>query len=150
MVNSKRGGIVLIFILTIAIFGYSQYASASQMEINITNTELISEDEYGSNYDIELEFVNPSLLILNTGDTKFFLVADNQTRGEGTIEPFILQPLKTSYVNGEFYTNPNDKNVSDLIKITGTTKYNIFFTDIEIPFVFHPSDEQAREFIDQN
>ena len=150
MVNSKRGGIFVILILTIAIFGYSQYASASQMEINITNTKLINEDNYGSNYDIELEFVNPSLLILNAGDTEFFLVTDNQIRGEGTLEPFSLQPLETSYVNGKFYTNSNDKNQSDSVKITGTTKYNILFTDIEIPFVLHPSEEQAREFIDQN
>ena len=150
MVNSKRGGIFVILILTIAIFGYSQYASASQMEINITNTKLINEDDYGSNYDIELEFVNPSLLILNAGDTEFFLVTDNQIRGEGKLEPFSLQPLETSYVNGKFYTNSNDKNQSDSVKITGTTKYNILFTDIEIPFVFHPSEEQAREFIDQN
>ena len=150
MVNSKRGGIVLIFILTIAIFGYSQYASASQMEINITNTKLINEDNYGSNYDIELEFVNPSLLILNAGDTEFFLVTDNQIRGEGTLEPFSLQPLETSYVNGKFYTNSNHKDTSASIKITGTTKYNLLFTDIEIPFVLHPSEEQAREFIDQD
>ena len=150
MANSKKGGIFAIFILTIVIFGYSQYASASQMEINITNTKLISEDDHGSNYDIELELVNPSLLILNAGDTEFFLVTDNQTRGEGTLESFVLQPLETSYVNGKFYTNSNDNNVSESVKITGTTKYNLLFTNIEIPFVLYPSEEQAREFIDQD
>ena len=150
MANSKKRGIFVIFILMIVIFGYSQYALASQMEINIANTKLISEDDYGSNYDIELEFVNPSLLILNAGDTEFFLVTDSETRGKGILEPFTLQPLETSYVNGKFYTNSNDNNVSESVKITGTTKYNIFFTDIEIPFVFYPSEEEAREFIDQD
>ena len=149
MVNSKRSGVFVIFILMLSIFGYSQYASASQMEINITNTKLIDKDEYGSNYHIELQFVNSSLLTLNVGDTKFFLVVDDKTKGEGTLEPFMLQPLESSYVSGTFYTNSNEENTSEFVKITGTTKYNLIFIDIEIPFVFHPSEEQAREFIDQ-
>ena len=150
MVNSKKSGLFVIFILTFTIFGYSQYASASQMEINIIDTKLISEDDYGSNYYIQLQFVNPSLLILNAGETEFFLVTDNQTKGEGKLEAFTLQPLESSHVSGTFYTNSNDKNTSQWVKITGTTKYNLLFTNIEVPFVFYPSEEQARAFIDQN
>ena len=150
MVNSKKSGLFVIFILTFTIFGYSQYASASQMEVNIIDTKLISEDNYGSNYYIQLQFVNPSLLILNAGETEFFLVTDNQTKGEGKLEAFTLQPLESSHVSGTFYTNSNDKNTSQWVKITGTTKYNLLFTNIEVPFVFYPSEEQARAFIDQN
>ena len=34
--------------------------------------------------------------------------------------------------------------------ITGTTKYDVFFTSIDIPFVYHPTEEQAIEFIHQD
>ena len=150
MVNSKKSVIFVIFILTLSIFGYSQYASASQMEINIIDTKLINKDNYGSNYHIELQFVNPSLLILDAGETEFFLVMENQTKGEGTLEPFTLQPLESSYVSGTFYTSSHEENTSQSVKIMGTTKYDLVFTSIEFPFVFYPSEEQAREFIDQD
>ena len=150
MVSSRKSGLVVFLILVFGIFGYSQYASASQIEINIVNTELINEDNYGSNYHVELEFRNPSLLVLNAGETKFYLVTDNHTKGEGTLQPFTLQPLESSYASGTFHTNSDEDDSSESIKITGTTKYNVLFANIEIPFVFYPSEEQAREFIDQD
>ena len=69
--------------LTIVIFVYSQYASVSKMEIYITSTKLVNEDDYESNYYIDLEFVNHLLLILNVGYTEFFLVTYNQIREDG-------------------------------------------------------------------
>ncbi|KAF6246091.1 hypothetical protein C6989_01865 [Nitrosopumilus sp. b2] len=130
------------------IFGYSQYASASQIEVNITQSELLNEDEKGSNYNIELQFVNPSLLILTSGTTEFFVIADDQMIGKGQLEPFTLQPLDSSYVKGTFHTD-SDNEESQSVKITGLTKYDMFFTSIEIPFVYYPTEEQAREFIHQ-
>ena len=55
MNSSKKGGLVILFILGMSIFGYSQYASASQIGISITQSELLSENEKGSEYDIELQ-----------------------------------------------------------------------------------------------
>ena len=84
MNSSKRGGLVILFILGMSIFGYSQYASASQIEISITQSELLSESEKGSEYNIELQFENPSLLILTSGTTEFFVIADEQMVGKST------------------------------------------------------------------
>lgn len=70
--------------------------------------------------------------------------------GEGQLEPFILQPLDSSYVKGTFYTNSNVDKESQSIKISGVTKYDIFFTSIDVLFVYYPTEEQAREFIHQN
>ncbi|AJM91414.1 MULTISPECIES: hypothetical protein [Nitrosopumilus] len=148
MNSSKKGGLVVLFILGMIIFGYSQYASASQIEVNITQSELLNEDEKGSNYNIELQFVNPSLLILTSGTTEFFVIADDQMIGKGQLEPFTLQPLDSSYVKGTFHTD-SDNEESQSVKITGLTKYDMFFTSIEIPFVYYPTEEQAREFIHQ-
>ncbi len=150
MKSSKKGGLIILFVLGVSIFGYSQYASASQIEVSITQSELLNENEKGSNYNIELQFDNPSLLILTAGETEFFIIADNKMVGEGQLEPFTLQPLDSSYVKGTFHTDSNVDDESQSIKISGVTKYDIFFTSIDVPFVYYPTEEQAREFIHQN
>jgi len=67
MKTAKKGGIVILFLLCLSIFGYSQYASASQIGISISQSELLNENESGSNYNVELQFENPSLLLLTAG-----------------------------------------------------------------------------------
>ena len=149
MNSSKKGGLVILFILGMSIFGYSQYASASQIGISVSQSELLTEDEKGSEYNIELQFENPSLLILTSGTTEFFVIADEQMVGKGQLEPFTLQPLDSTFVKGTFHTDADENKVQS-VKITGVTKYDAFFTSIEIPFVYYPTEEQAREFIHQD
>lgn len=131
-----------------SIFGYSQYASASQIEISMTQSELLIEDEKGAKYNIELEFVNPTLLLLTAGETEFFVIINDEMVGKGQLESFTLQPLESSNVKGTFHTDSNNDE-SKSVKITGIMKYNIILTTIDVPFVFYPTDEQAREFIHQ-
>ena len=150
MKSSKKGGLIVLFVLGMSIFGYSQYASASQIEVSITHSELLNVNEQGSNYNIELQFENPSLLILTAGETEFYIIVNNEMVGEGQLEPFTLQPLDSSYVKGTFHTDSNVDEESKSIKISGVTKYDIFFTSIDVPFVYYPTEEQAREFIHQN
>ena len=147
MKSSKKGGLVVLFILGMSIFGYSQYASASQIEVSIAQSELLNEDEKGSNYNVELKFENPSLLILTAGETEFFVIANDEMVGKGTLESFTLQPLDNSFVKGNFHTDHNNEDESQSVKITGVTKYDVFFTSIDVPFVYYPTEEQAREFI---
>ena len=148
MNSSKKGGIIVLFVLGISIFGYSQYASASQIGVSISQSELLNEDEKGTNYNIELQFDNPSLLILTAGQTEFFLISNDEIIGKGELESFILQPLDSSNVKGTFYTNSNNDQ-SDSVRISGVIKYDIIFTTIDVPFVYYPTEEQAREFIHQ-
>jgi len=150
MKSSKKAGLIVLFVLGMSIFGYSQYASASQIGVSITQSELLNESEKGSNYNIELQFENPSLLTLNAGNTEFFIIANNEMVGIGQLEPFTLQPLGNSYVKGTFQTDSNVDKKSQSIKISGVTKYDVFLTSIDVPFVFYPTEEQAREFIHQN
>ncbi|MGH1521208.1 MAG: hypothetical protein ACRBB2_02385 [Nitrosopumilus sp.] len=148
MGSSKKKGLVILFVLGMSIFGYSQYASASQIEVSISNSTLLNENEDGSNYDIELKFDNPSLLILSAGKTEFFIIADDEIIGKGQLESFTLNPLDSSFVKGTFHTDSNDETQS--MEISGITKYDILFTTIDVPFVYHPTKEQAREFIHQS
>ncbi len=150
MKSSKKGALIVLFILGMSIFGYSQYASASQIEVSITHSELLNETEKGSNYNIELRFENPSLLILTAGETEFFVIANDEMVGKGKLDPFTLQPLGSSYVNGNFHTDSNNDEESKTVKITGVTKYDLIITSIDIPFVYYPTEEQASEFIHQN
>jgi len=148
MNSSKKGGLIVLFVLGMIIFGYSQYASASQIGVSISQSELLNEDEKGANYNIELEFDNPSLLILTAGQTEFFFISNDEIVGKGELESFILQPLDSSNVKGTFYTNSNNDQ-SDSVRISGVIKYDIIFSSIDVPFVYYPTEEQAREFIHQ-
>ena len=146
--KSSKSGLIILFVLGMGIFGYSQYASASQIEISMTQSELLIEDEKGAKYNIELEFVNPTLLLLTAGETEFFVIINDEMVGKGQLESFTLQPLESSYVKGIFHTDSNNDE-SKSVKITGIMKYDIVLTTIDVPFVFYPTDEQAREFIHQ-
>jgi hypothetical protein len=143
-------GIIVLFALGMSIFGYSQYASASQIGVNITQSELFDEDERGAKYNIELQFDNPSLLLLSAGETEFFLISNDKIIGKGELESFILQPLNTSNVKGIFHTDSNASKKSDSVSISGIIKYDLSITTIDVPFVYYPTEEQAREFIHQD
>jgi len=147
--KSSKNGLIILFILGISIFGYSQYTSVSQIEVKIIQSELLNDDEKGSNYNIELQFDNPSLLVLTAGKTEFFVINNNEMIGKGQLESFTLQPLDSINVKGIFHTDSNNDEPKS-VKITGITKYDILLTTIDIPFVFYPTEKQAREFIHQN
>jgi hypothetical protein len=150
MKSSKKAGIVVLFVLGMSIFGYSQYASASQIGVSISQSELLNENEKGSNYNIELRFDNPSLLILTAGETEFFIISNDEIIGKGDLESFTLQPLESSYVKGTFHTDANSNDESNSVRISGVTKYDMIITSLDVPFVYYPTEEQAREFIHQN
>jgi len=90
MKTSKKKSVIILFLLLASILGYSQYQSASEISVNISENKIINEDKNNLNYKIELEFENPSLVILPVGETKFFIFYDNQIVGKGNLESFTL------------------------------------------------------------
>jgi hypothetical protein len=142
--------IIIILVIGMSLFGYSQYASASQIGITITQSHLLEENEKGSMYDVELEFSNPSLLVLTAGKTEFFVIADDEVIGKGDLESFVLPALGSASVSGTFLRDSNVDSQESTVKISGVTKYNVIFASIDVPFVFYPTEEQAREFIHPN
>lgn len=149
--NKSRKAVIIVFVIGMSIFGYSQYASASQIGVIITESDLIEKTEKGSSYNVELEFENPSLLILTAGETDFIVIADGKTIGEGKLEPFTLPALGSTLASGSFQTEPNTESQEvPIVKISGITKYDILFSTLDVPFVFYPTEEQAREFIHQD
>ncbi len=150
MKSSKK--VVIIMIIVAGLFGYSQYASASQIGVIIVDSTILSEDERGSTQNLKLEFNNPSLLTLTAGETEFVIYADNNRIGDGTLEAFVLPALGKSLVDGTFQTDTKNQSENDapVVKISGVTTYDILFTSIDVPFVYYPTENQAREFIHHN
>lgn len=148
--EKSRKILVIVFVIGMGVFGFSQYALASQIAVEITESDLIEKTDEGSAYNVELEFENPSLLILTAGDTDFLVIADGKTVGEGKLEPFTLPALSSELVSGTFQTDSDLKSEEvPIVKISGITKYDVFFSTIDVPFVFYPTEEQARKFIHQ-
>lgn len=145
--GSAKKVMLFVFVIAIGIFGYSQFASASQIGVEIIQSDLVEENEKGSKHDVVLKFQNPSFLLLTAGETEFFVIKDDVIVGNGKLDPFILPSLGSSSVKGTFTTNSNSDSESPVVKITGITNYDVFLTSIDVPFVYYPTDEQAREFI---
>ncbi|HEU04485.1 MAG TPA: hypothetical protein ENH95_05155 [Nitrosopumilus sp.] len=150
MKSSKK--VVIIMIIVAGLFGYSQYASATQIGVIIVDSTILSEDERGTTQNLKLEFNNPSLLILTAGETEFVIYADDNRIGDGTLEAFVLPALGKSLVDGTFQTDTKNQSENDapVVKISGVTTYDILFTSIDVPFVYYPTENQAREFIHHN
>ena len=146
MKSLKKKSTIVLFLLLVSILGYSQYESVSKISVSIAENAIINENKNDSNYKIELEFRNPSLLTLPAGETEFFVFYDDEMVGKGNLESFTLYPISSIYVEGTFTTNTNSDE-SKSIKISGITKYDLLITTIEVPFDYYPTDEQTRKFI---
>ena len=144
MKSVKKKSTIILFLLLAGILVYSQYQSASEISVSISENAIINEDN--SNYKIELAFTNPSLLTLPAGETEFFVFYDDEVVGEGNLESFTLYPISSTYVTGIFTTDSNSDE-SKSVKISGITKYDLWVTTINIPFDYYPTKEQTRKFI---
>jgi len=149
--SPKRKAIIIISVIVLGVFGYSQYVLASQIGVIITQSHLLEESEKGSTHAVDVKFTNPSLLILTAGKTEFFVTADNEMIGRGDLESFVLPALGSSTVSGTYLRDFNIESQEGVtVKISGVTKYDVIFTSIDVPFVYYPTEEQAREFISKN
>ena len=146
MKSLKKKSTIIILLLLMSILGYSQYQSALEISVNISENAIIYENTNNSNYKIKLEFTNPSLLTLPAGETEFFVFYDDEIVGKGNLESFTLYPVSSSYVDGTFTTNTNSDE-SKSVKISGITKYDLLITSLQVPFDYYPTKEQTREFI---
>lgn len=143
---------IIIFAIVAGIFGFSQYASALQIGVTIAKNELLEQNGNEATYNVQLEFNNPSLLVLTAGKTDFVISVEDEKIGDGVLEPFVLPAMSTALVDGVY---KSDKKYSDsedapIVKISGVTKYDVLFISLDVPFVYYPTEDQAREFIQQN
>jgi hypothetical protein len=145
--KKKKATIIAAAIIGVILFGFTQYASAHQITVVITDSELIQKTEQGSLYNLELEFSNPSLLFLNAGKTEFTIAADDDTLGGGELDPFLLPALGKATTSGTFLKDHSANSENPQVKIIGVTKYQLLFASIEIPFTYYPTESQTSKFI---
>lgn len=145
--------IVISIIVVLAIFGYLQYASATQLHVSMKSSEIIERTSGGTLYRINLEFENQSFMILNIGRTDFVISVEGENLGAGILEPTIIPAKGRSIVETPFLADNTvlDKyeqnENSPSLRLDGTTTYNLLFTTLKIPFTYYPTQEEAREFI---
>lgn len=151
--KSKIAIIVISIIAVLAIFGYLQYASATQLHVSMTSSKIIERTSEGTLYSINLEFENSSFMILNVGRTDFIISVEGENLGAGILEPTIIPANGKSIVETPFLADNTvldkyeQKENSPSLRLDGTIAYNLLFTTLKIPFTYYPTQEEAREFI---
>src|SRR5574341_1511827 len=132
--------IIISIIVALAIFGYLQYASAIQLHVSMKSSEIIERTSEGTLYRIDLEFENPSFMILNIGKTDFVISVEGENLGAGILEPTIIPAKGRSIVETPFLADNTvlDKyeqsEDSPSLRLDGVTTYNLLFTTLKIPF----------------
>jgi len=150
--KSKVSIIIISIIAVLAIFGYLQYASATQLHVSMKSSEMMGRTNEGTLYRINLEFENSSFMILNVGKTDFVISAGGENLGAGILEPTIIPVKSKSIVETPFLADNTvldkyEQNENSSLRLDGTTTYNLLFTTLKIPFTYYPTPEEAREFI---
>ena len=150
--KSKVSIIMISIIAVLAILGYLQYASATQLHVSMKSSEMVERTDKGTLYSINLEFENPSFMILNVGKTDFVISAGGENLGAGILEPTIIPVKGKSIVETPFLADNTvldkyEQNENSSLRLDGTTTYNLLFTTLKIPFTYYPTQEEAREFI---
>ena len=151
----RRSKVIIIacIIVGVGLFGYLQYLSATSLSISILDSKLIQKNDNTSLYNMTLQFKNPSILPLTVGTTDFTILINNENLGTGTLQPLVIPPMGkiASQVpfledNTILHKYDTSNNVSN-IKLTGTTKYEILFITVNVPFTHYPTPQEASEFI---
>jgi len=149
--NSKIA--LVCIIAAVAVFGVVQYISLSHLHVSIVQSKVMERTNQGTLYSLQLQFNNPSLLILNVGKTDFLVSANGENLGTGVLQPSTIPALGKTISQTPFLADNAvlDKyNTSDntpSLKLTGTSKYDLVFTSVNVPFTYYPTQQEAREFI---
>ena len=144
---------VVCIIAAVAIFGFVQYLSVSHLHVSIVQSKIMERTNQGTLYNLQLQFNNPSLLFLNVGKTDFQVLANGENLGTGVLQPSTIPALGKTLSQTPFLADNtvldkyNDSNNVPSLNLTGTSKYDMIFTSVNIPFTYYPTQEEARDFI---
>ena len=145
--------ITICIITALGIFSYSQYISATHLSIAILSSKVIQRNDNDSAYNMTLQFQNPSLFPITVGKTDFVISINDENLGTGILQPIVIPPMAKIASPTEFNAyntilHKYDKEESvPNIKLIGTSKYEIIFISVNVPFTYYPTESEAREFI---
>ena len=144
---------VIAVVGTIGGFAYFQYATATHLHVSMKNSEIAERNDAGTLYHLQIQFDNSSPMILNVGKTDFLISVEGENLGAGILEPTIISAVGKTIVETPFLADNvildkyQKRNDTPSLKLNGITRYNLFFTSLDIPFTYYPTQEEAREFI---
>jgi len=151
----RRGSKIALvsIIVAIGVFGYVQYVSATHLHISILESKVVEKNKDGTLYDMHLEFKNPSFLVLNLGKTDFIISVAGENLGTGVLQPSVIPAMGTTVSQTPFVADntvlhkyDNTDSIPN-VKLVGTSRYDLLFVSVNIPFTYYPTQEEAREFI---
>lgn len=149
--NSKIA--VVCIIAAVAVFGFVQYILLSHLHVSIVQSKVMERTNQGTLYNLQLQFNNPSLIILNVGKTDFLVLANGENLGTGVLQPSTIPALGKIVSQTPFLADNavldkyNSSDNTPSLKLTGTSKYDLIFTSVNVPFTYYPTQQEAREFI---
>ena len=149
--NSKIA--LVCIIAAVAVFGVVQYISLSHLHVSIVQSKVMERTNQGTLYNLQLQFNNPSLLILNVGKTDFLVSANGENLGTGVLQPSTIPALGKTIsqtpclADNAVLDKYNDSDNTPSLNLTGTSKYDLIFTSVNVPFTYYPTQQEAREFI---
>ena len=153
MKKGSKIALVSIIIVAVGSFAYIQYVSATHLHVSILENKVVEKNKDGTLYNMQLEFKNPSLLVLNIGRTDFVISIAGEDLGTGVLQPSMIPALgktvsQTPFVadNTILHKYDNSDNIPN-VKLIGTSRYDLLFVSVNIPFTYYPTQEEAREFI---
>ena len=150
----RRSKIAIVCIVAaVGIFGFVQYLSVSHLHVSIVQSKIMERTNQGTLYNLQLQFNNPSLLILNVGKTDFLVLANGENLGTGILQPSTIPALGKTVSQTPFLADNavldkyNGTDNTPSLKLTGTSKYDLIFTSVNVPFTYYPTQQEARDFI---
>ena len=100
-----------------------------------------------------LQFQNPSLFPITVGKTDFIISINDENLGTGMLQPFVIPPMGKIASSTQFNAYNAVLHKYDKIetvpntKLTGISKYEIISVSVNVPFIYYPTESEAREFI---
>ena len=150
----RRSKIAIVCIISaVAVFGFVQYISLSHLHVSIVQSKVMERTNQGTLYNLQLQFNNPSLIILNVGKTDFLVLANGENLGTGVLQPSTIPALGKTVSQTPFLADNavldkyNGTDNTPSLKLTGTSKYDLIFTSVNVPFTYYPTQQEARDFI---
>jgi len=150
----RRSKIAIVCIISaVAVFGFVQYISLSHLHVSIVQSKVMERTNQGTLYNLQLQFNNPSLIILNVGKTDFLVLANGENLGTGVLQPSTIPALGKTISQTPFLADNavldkyNGTDNTPSLKLTGTSKYDLIFTSVNVPFTYYPTQQEARDFI---
>ncbi|MFQ5970494.1 MAG: hypothetical protein ACE5J2_08390 [Nitrososphaerales archaeon] len=137
----------------LAITAILQIDAASNLEIEMKESQLLSRDGDTSSYLVSLQLTNHRFMLLSVGDIDYTIKVNGEPLGMGTIGPFYLAPYSSMIVDSDFRADNEVRNKykgklhDQDVELSASSNYSLYMLSFEIPFSHSPTPAQIEKFV---